>query len=177
VEAETVIIGAAQSGNELAWRQLFAWHFDAVYRFCLALACGRRELAEETAQQAFITAAQQIGRFDPQRGQFRAWLLGIARNRYMTLEAKERRRRRHEALSEEDVGGWAERQGPDLHVHEALARLPADCRRALECKYLKRLTMKEMAEADGSSIEAVESLLRRARDRFAQVYGQVQDSG
>jgi len=64
VEAETVIIGAAQSGNELAWRQLFAWHFDAVYRFCLALACGRRELAEETAQQAFITAAQQIGRFD-----------------------------------------------------------------------------------------------------------------
>ena len=51
---------------------------------------------------------------------------------------------------------------PDLSVHEALARLPAEYRRVLESKYLRRLTMKEIAEADGSSIEAIESLLRRA---------------
>ncbi len=174
MEAETNIIGAAQGGNELAWRQLFAWHFDAVYRFCLALAAGRRELAEETTQQAFVTAARQIGRFDPRRGEFRAWLLGIARNRFLVLQAKERRRRHHEALSQER-GELTEAHPPDLHVHEALARLPADYRRALESKYLKRLTVKEMAEAKGISIEAIESLLRRARDRFAQVYKQVQN--
>jgi RNA polymerase sigma factor (sigma-70 family) len=177
VEAEIVVIIAAQAGSEPAWRQLFTWHFDAVYQFCLALACGRRELAEETAQQVFVTAAQRIGTFDSHRGEFRAWLIGIARNRFMVLQGKERRRRRHETLSQEDRGEWAGRQEPDLHVHEALARLPADYRRALEGKYLRRLTMKEMAEADGISIEAIESLLRRARDRFAQVYGQVQDSG
>ncbi len=176
VEAETVIIGAAQSGNELAWRQLFAWHFDAVYRFCVTLACGRRELAEEAAQQAFVTAAQQIGRFDPRQGQFRAWLLGIARNRFLVLQAKEQRRRRYEALSGREGGEPGAGCEADLRVHEALARLPADYRRALECKYLKRLTMKEMAEAKGISIEAIESLLRRARDRFAQAYKQVQDS-
>jgi RNA polymerase sigma-70 factor (ECF subfamily) len=176
VEAETVIIVAAQSGSEPAWRQLFAWHFDAVYRFCLALAAGRRELAEETAQQAFVTAAQRIGRFDPHRGEFGAWLIGIARNRFMVLQAKERRRRRHETLSQEDAGDPAGGHEPDLHVHEALARLPVEYRRALEGKYLRRLTMKQMAQAKGISIEAVESLLRRARDRFAQVYEQVQDS-
>ncbi len=60
-------------------------------------------------------------------------------------------------------------------VHEALARLPLEYRRALESKYLRRLTMKEMAESDGMSIEAIESLLRRARDRFAQVYEQMQN--
>lgn len=175
VDAETVIVVAAQSGSEPAWRQLFAMHFDAVYRFCLALALGRREIAEETAQQAFITAARQIGRFDPQKGAFRCWLLGIARNRYLTLEAKERRRRRHEALSQENLGNGIEPQEMDLHVHEALARLPADYRRVLESKYLRRLTMKQMAQAKGLSIEAIESLLRRARERFAQVYQQVQD--
>ena len=175
LEAETVIVVAAQGGSEPAWRQLFEMHFDAVYRFCLALAMGRREVAEETAQQVFITAARRIGRFDPQKGTFRGWLLGIARNRYMTLEAKERRRRRYEALSEGASGDWVQRQEPDLHVHEALARLPADYRRALESKYLRRLTMKQMAQAKGISIEALESLLRRARDRFAQVYEQVQD--
>jgi RNA polymerase sigma-70 factor (ECF subfamily) len=176
VDAETVIIGAAQGGNELAWRQLFAWHFDAVYRFCLALTAGRRELAEETTQQVFVTAARQIGRYDPRRGEFRSWLIGIARNRFLVLQAKERRRRRYEALSGQEGSETGEGREADLHVHEALARLPADYRRALECKYLKRLTMKEMAAAKGISIEAIESLLRRARDRFAQVYKQVQNS-
>jgi len=177
LEAETVIVVAAQGGSEPAWRQLFEVHFDAVYRFCLTLAMGRREVAEETAQQAFITAARRVGSFDPQKGTFRGWLLGIARNRYMTLEAKERRRRYHEALSQEDIGGGTERQEPDLHVHEALARLPAEYRRALESMYLKRLTMKEMAEAEGLSVEAIESLLRRARDKFARSYEeQMQDS-
>jgi RNA polymerase sigma factor (sigma-70 family) len=60
-------------------------------------------------------------------------------------------------------------------VHEALARLPLEYRRALESKYLRRLTMKEMAESDGMSIEAIESLLRRARDRFAQIYELMQN--
>jgi RNA polymerase sigma-70 factor (ECF subfamily) len=174
---ETVNVVAAQGGSEPAWRQLFAWHFDGVYRFCLALTAGRRELAEETAQQVFVTAAQQIGRFDPQRGEFRAWLLGIARNRFLVLRAKEYRRRHHESLSRERCGGQAEGHEADVRVHETLARLPAEYRRALESKYLRRVTMKEMAEADGSSIEAIESLLRRARDRFAQIYGQMQDSG
>jgi RNA polymerase sigma-70 factor (ECF subfamily) len=177
VEAEIVVIDAAQGGSEPAWRQLFAWHFDAVYRFCLALALGRRELAEETAQQVFVTAAERIGRFDPQRGEFRAWLLGIARHRFLVLRAKEHRRRRHETLSLEQRGPGAGACEPDLHVHEALARLPAEYRRALEGKYLSRLTMKEMAEVQGVSVEAIESLLRRARDRFAQIYEQVQDSG
>jgi RNA polymerase sigma factor (sigma-70 family) len=80
-------------------------------------------------------------------------------------------------LSQEDPGAATARQEPDLQVHEALARLPADYRRALESKYLRRLSLKDMAEAEGSSIEAIESLLRRARDKFAQIYEQVQNQG
>lgn len=175
MEPETAIINEAQGGSEPAWRRLFELHFDAVYRFCLALTTGRRELAEETAQQTFVTAARRIGRFRPQQASFRAWLLGIARNRLLTLEAKERRRRRHEAMPREENGAAEGRPEPDLMVHEALARLPAEYRWALENKYLKRLTMKEMAEADGMSIEAIESLLRRARDRFAQTYESLQN--
>lgn len=174
VETDSVVIKAAQDGSELAWRQLFDWHFDAVYRFCVVLTGGRRELAEETAQQTFVTAAREIGRYDVRRGAFQAWLLGIARNRFVTLETKERRRKHHERVSREERGEPGER--PDLRVHEALARLPGAYRRALESKYLKRLTMKEIAEADGASIEAIESLLRRARDKFAQVYRQLSNA-
>ncbi len=173
-EPEVSTIQEAQGGSEPAWRRLFEWHFDAVYRFCLALTAGRRELAEEMAQQAFVAAAQHIGGYRPHEGTFRAWLLGIARNRYLTLEAKERRRRRHEAQPREESHVPAASHEPDLMVHEALARLPLEYRRALESKYLRRLTMKEMAESDGMSIEAIESLLRRARDRFAQIYEQME---
>ena len=177
IEPEIATVSEAQSGSESAWRRLFELHFDAVYRFCLALTSGRRELAEETTQQAFVAAAQRIGRYHPQQGTFRAWLLGIARNRYLTLEAKERRRRRYEALPREENHTSTGNAAPDLMVHEALARLPLEYRRALEAKYLRRLTMKEMAESDGVSIEAIESLLRRARDRFTQVYKLMQNEG
>jgi RNA polymerase sigma-70 factor (ECF subfamily) len=173
VELEIATIREAQGGSEPAWRRLFECHFDAVYRFCLALSRGRRELAEDTAQQAFITAAERIGTYQPEQGAFRAWLLGIARNRYMTGQAKERRRQRHERLREETLAPTDNHQ-PDLMVHEALARLPLKYRRALETKYLLRLTMKEMAEQDGTTPKAIESLLRRAKDEFARVYESIE---
>ena len=175
LEPETAIVREAQRGSEPAWRRLFELHFDAVYRFCLTLTTGRRELAEETVQQAFIAAARRIGAYKSRQGTFRAWLLGIARNRYLTLEAKEQRRRRHETLGREGHQNAAEGVEPDLRVHEALARLPVEYRRVLESKYLRRLTMREIAESDGMSIEAIESLLRRARDRFSQVYTLMQN--
>ena len=174
-DAERFVIECARGGSQEAWRELFEWHFDAVHRFCLALTAGRKDLAEEVAQQAFVTVAGRIGRFRPGQGTFRAWLCGIARNRYLTLEAKERRRRCHEGSPCPKQTGSTDRSGPETLVHEVLARLPFEYRRVLEDKYLKRLTMKEMAEADGRSIEAIESLLRRARDRFAPIYESLQN--
>lgn len=173
-EAEIVVVVAAQGGSDRAWRELFELHFDAVYHFCLTLTGGRCERAEETTQQVFITAAETIQRFDPERGTFRSWLLGIARNRYMTLRAREHRRSRHERVPwESDT--TTKRNGADVLVHETLARLPCGYRRALEDKYLRQLTMKEMAQTNGGSIEAIESLLRRARDRFACIYERMQN--
>jgi len=177
MEPEINTIWEAQGGSEPAWRRLFELHFDGVYRFCLTLTAGRRELAEETTQQAFVTAAQRIGRYQPRQGTFRSWLLGIARNRYLTLNVKERRRQRHEGLARDESHATTDNHEPDLMVHEALAHMPLEYRRVLESKYLRRRTMKEMAESDGMSVEAIESLLRRARDRFAEVYELMRNEG
>ena len=173
VNSETFAIQAAQSGSEQAWRELFERHFDPVYRFCVALAGGRRDQAEEVVQQVFVIAARRIHRFDPGRATFRAWLLGIAKNRYMAIRASERRRKRHEELAPKGVSDAGARGSPDLRVHEALARLPLRYRVVLEAKYLRGLSMKEIAADDGASIEAIESLLRRARASFARVYEQM----
>jgi RNA polymerase sigma factor (sigma-70 family) len=174
VNSETFAIQAAQTGSQQAWRELFEGHFDSLYRFCVALAGGRRDLAEEVAHQVFVIAARRIHRFDPGRANFRAWLLGIAKNRYMAIRAGEHRRKRHEEFSSKRDSDAGARGSPDLRVHEALARLPSRYRVVLEAKYLRGLSMKEIAADDGASIEAIESLLRRARASFAHVYEQMQ---
>ena len=176
VDSEIFAIRAAQTGSEQAWRHLFERHFDAVYRFCVALAGGRRDLAEEVAHQAFVIAARRIYRFDPGRATFRAWLLGIARNRPVAVRDSEWRRKRHEESSVKGSSAAAARGSSDPQVHEALARLPLHYRTVLEAKYLRGLSMKEIAADDGASVEAIESLLRRARAGFARVYEQMRTS-
>jgi RNA polymerase sigma-70 factor, ECF subfamily len=175
-DSETFAIGAAQKGSEQAWRQLFEWHFDAVYQYCVALSGGRCDLAEELTQQVFVVAAQRIHRFDVSRATFRAWLFGIVKNRYMTMRNGEQRRKRHEESSIKrgsPANQPARQKTPDLQVHEVLAQLPGHYRVALEAKYLRGLSMKEIASDNGASIEAIESLLRRARADFARVYEQM----
>jgi len=173
VDSETFTIHAAQNGSEQAWRQLFEQHFDAVYRFCVALAGARHDLAEELTQQVFVTAARRINRFDPGRAAFRAWLFGIARNRNMAIRAGEQRRKRNEESSVKRPSEAVTPRDSDLRVHETLARLPSHHRIVLEAKYLRGLSMKEIAVDSSASVEAIESLLRRARAGFAREYEQI----
>jgi RNA polymerase sigma-70 factor (ECF subfamily) len=139
----------------------------------MVLADGRREMAEEVAHQVFVVAVQRIHRFDPNRAKFRAWLLGIARNCHMAISKSERRRERYEKCFAEEGSRAAGQTAPDLRVHDALARLPSRYRLVLEAKYLRGQSMKEIAADSGSSVQAAESLLRRARKGFARVYKQM----
>jgi len=170
VNRETFAVRSAQNGDEKAWRYLFERHFESVHRYCLSLSSGRQDLAEEITQQVFMTAAYRIDRFKPQKGSFRAWLLGIAKNRFLKAQSGEVRHKHHEKQCLEQASQGKKSDAPELFVYEALARLPAHYRSVLEAKYLEGLTVNEIAEANGSTPKAVESLLGRARDKFAQVY-------
>jgi RNA polymerase sigma-70 factor (ECF subfamily) len=172
---ETFAVRSAQNGVEKAWRYLFECHFEPVYRYCLSLSSGRQDIAEEITQQVFITAARRIGRFRQQKGSFRAWLFGIAKNDYMKTQSRELRHKCHEKQFLKNASERKNADAPKLFVYEALARLPVHYRSVLEAKYLEGLTVNEIAEANGSTPKAVESLLGRARDKFAQIYNQIRD--
>ena len=174
-DIETIAVRRAQSGNEDAWRDLFEWHFEPVYKYCLSLSGGRHEMADEIAQQVFTTATRRIGRFRQGKGTFRAWLLGIARNRFMKLRSKELRHRGHRKQLLEETPGSGKVNRDHLLVHQVLAELPARYRLVLEAKYLQGLTVKQIAEANSNTPKAAELLLARARDKFAEVYRRIQD--
>jgi len=175
IDFEALTVVSAQRGDGQAWRNLFEWHFEAVYRYCMTLASGRQEMAEEIAQEVFVTAAGRVNKFKPKKGTFRSWLLGIAKNRFMKLESKEQRRKRYETEFSTESSERENRRSEELLVYEALARLPVRCRLVLEAKYLEGLTVKEIAETEGRTVKATESLLSRAREKFAQVYKRMRD--
>jgi len=91
----------------------------------------------------------------------------------MAILTNEQRRKRHEESSAKRSYDEVTREVPDLKVYEALARLPSHYRIVLDAKYLKGLSMNEIAANSGSSIEAIESLRRRARAGFAREYEQI----
>jgi len=175
IDFEALTVVSAQRGDGEAWRNLFEWHFEPVYRYCVSLACGRQDMAEEIAQEVFVTAAGRINKFKSKKGTFRSWLLGIARNRFMKVESKELRRRRYETQFSTESSERQNGHSQQVLVYEALARLPAQYRLVLEAKYLEGLTVNEIAETQGRTVKATESLLSRAREKFAQVYKQIRD--
>ena len=91
----------------------------------------------------------------------------------MTMRNGEQRRKHHEKSSAKGPSEAVTPRAPDLRVHEALARLPSHYRLVLEAKYLRGVSVNEIAANNGASVEAIESRLRRARAGFAREYEQI----
>lgn len=70
---------ACQDGQ--AFAELYRRHVDRVYRYLLIQA-GHRQDAEDLTAQTFLEALQHIGRYRGE-GEFAAWLLSIARHRWL----------------------------------------------------------------------------------------------
>ncbi len=173
-DIEILTVKDAQRGSEQAWKELFRMNFEAIYQFSLNLTSGRRDIAEEVTQQVFMTAAARIGRFRPQKGTFRAWLMGIAKNKAKKILSKEKRQTKLISQVLEN-NSTRQNQYQETFVYEVLAKLSPHYRAVLEEKYLKRKKVDEIAQANNSTPKAVESLLARARDKFAEVSKQMKD--
>ena len=170
---EILTIADAQRGSQQAWRNLFKWHFEPIYNYCLKLTSGKVDIAEEVTQQVFMTAAAKISSYKTKHGTFRAWLIGIAKNKAKKLISKEIRQK--QLQSQDNNARSNETNQSETFVYEILAELPAHYRSVLEEKYIKGLKVDEIAAAGNCTPKAVESLLGRARERFAQVLKQMKD--
>lgn len=103
------------------------------------------------------------------------WVLGIARHKLMDhYRSEARRERRLEVAWEaEEVDARLADVDDEEARQKALAALgevPALQRAALVLRYLDGLSVSEVADALGRSIEAAESLLARGRESFKRLY-------
>lgn len=172
MDHETRLVRAMARRDRAAWAEMYDLLVGDVFGVVYHLVGRDRAIAEEINQEVWLLAIENFGRFDPVRGRFRHWILGIARHRAL------RHHRRMSGLDliavdaiDESLHGLPP---PDVIenleradvVRAALLCLTEDRRRVILDKYAEGLSVTEIARKSGRSDKAIESLLSRAREQL-----------
>jgi len=164
-ESDRDRVERARGGDQEAWTALFDEHYPRLIRYFRSRVTPS-SAAEDLAAETFVEAYRSIDRFQWRERPFGAWLFGIARNRLLMHYRREGRRR--------DVQlpvSHARDEFLGIELRDALDRLPADYRQALEFRYLIGLSGEEAAAAMAKSHGAYRALLMRATRAFRAEYG------
>ncbi len=153
-------------GEETAFRTLLAGKLPRIHALALRL-LGDSGAADEVAQDTFFRAWRQARDWRPGQARFDTWLHRVALNL-----CYDRLRKRREILVPEPpeqvdpslrVDQRLEREQTVQRVQAALARLPPRQREAIVLHTYQELSNIETARVLEISVEALESLLSRAR--------------
>lgn len=183
VDVDYALLRRISEGDEPALTELLRRHQDRVYRLALRLLRQTQE-AEDAAQEVFLKAYQNAGRFQP-TGTVAAWLNRITANHCLNLLRA--RKSRREVAWEELEGGLergvegfvADAHTPDplaeltgqecaVHLQQALEALPEKQRQALVLKRFGDFSYQEIGAIMGLSAQAVDGLIKRARQNLRQ---------
>lgn len=156
---------------DLAFDVLYRSSRDDLYAYVASL-LRDPAAAEEATATAFERAYRKRNRFDPARGEARAWLFGIARN--AALDELRRRGRRADLVVEpadvaaEPAEESAERSEQRLVLAAALASLEASERELVALKFFAGLSNREIARVVGISESNAGTRLHRAVNKLRE---------
>ena len=157
-----------------AFSELVRRHQSAVRNFLRRLTGGRHAWADDLAQETFLAAYRNLGRY---RGAsaFPTWLFGIAYNVHRSARRRERPAVEwtgdastlaavpgHEQTVPDPTGGADLRQD----LAGALAQLPPDERAALHLCYAEGLTHEEAAAVLACPLGTVKTHVLRAKEKL-----------
>jgi len=141
-------------GNARAFEVVFDRHADAAFSLAYRM-CGRRGMAQDVVQEAFLSLWRSGARYDRSRGSVRSWILGVVRNRTIDLFRRDTVRAGRDVNAEnviermpspEDVARDAERREDARDVRAALCDLPPDQRQVIELAYFGGFSHTQIAE-------------------------------
>lgn len=180
--ADAALVAAFKAGDVRAFDALFARYGQPIFGYVYR-SMGDPARAEELTQEVFLKAFLHLRRTVAETT-FKAWIYRIATT--TCLDAQRAAARRPVAVHEDEaLALLADRAAGDpeqrLIQHEqsravrrTLDALPAPYRQALILRQLQGLSYAEIGEALGISVEAVTSLIHRARQSFRAAYNRTQ---
>ncbi len=145
-----------------AFRQLVLLHQSALRVFLRRL-LGDPGLADDSAQEAWITAYQKISTF--RGGSFRSWLYTIAARKAGRIRSKEGRTESLEAASEAS-GGMETEEGLKLDLERALLRLSPVERSCLHLAGVEEMSHQEIADILALPLGTVKSHITRGKEKL-----------
>lgn len=152
-------------------RDVFITHVEreqeALRGFLLALCCGKKDDADDLAQDALVKAYLSSAGYQD-KGKFRSWLFKIAYNTFLNHKASQRCT---ESIDEaralvSSTNADAEFEHQDLYL--ALRTLPPKERSSITLFYLNGYSIKEIAAITDTSEDAVKKQLSRGRDKLKE---------
>jgi RNA polymerase sigma-70 factor (ECF subfamily) len=164
--AERDLVRRLQEGSEIAYREFVERYQSDVYRVAYGI-IGRRDYADEVAQQVFVKAYFSIKRFDG-RSSLYAWVYRTAINEsYSFLRVKPR----DISYSENSTGQHAvpdEIGSSRDFLNKLLDRIPEENRYVLLLRQLEGYSLTHLAETTGLNEKTIKVKLLGTRQALAK---------
>jgi RNA polymerase sigma-70 factor (ECF subfamily) len=172
--ADEELMSLVAKGQARAFETIYERHCGAAFSLAYRM-CGKRALAEDVAQEAFLSIWRSGGRYDRARGSVRTWVLGIVHNRAIDALRRsvvhERRRASDEGIEErfearERTEVEAARREEANTIRGMLDTLPEEQSRVIELAYFGGFTHSEIAEMLGAPIGTVKGRMRLGLEKL-----------
>ena len=180
VDRDAQLMLGLQKGDEQCFDQLFEKYKRPVANFAYRFT-GRRDIAEELAQDILVKCYLGADTYQP-NSKLSTWIFRIARNHCLNEVRRQDYRYRSVPLPEYGDEQPASMNSPEEEVEAAelkrtvgavLAALPEKQRMALLLSRQQSMSYEEIAQALGTSISAVKSLLNRAKNTLLERLGKL----
>jgi RNA polymerase sigma-70 factor, ECF subfamily len=152
--ADEELMQLVREGDAPAFEIVFDRHGAASFSLAYRM-CGRRGIAEDVVQEAFLSLWRSGARYDRTRGSVRSWVLSVVHNRAIDALRRGVVRDRHNLDDEraaervaapESTEVEAVRREEARHVRSALRELPSEQRHVIELAYFGGFTHTQIAQ-------------------------------
>ncbi|HXQ13321.1 MAG TPA: sigma-70 family RNA polymerase sigma factor [Caulobacteraceae bacterium] len=159
------LLAATGAGDRRAFQALYTATSRRLFGVALSL-LGRRELAEDVLQEAYVRVWTHAWQFDPARGPALAWLSRIVRN--LAIDQIRRERGAHDDIADhaDSLCAPTAPLADRADLHRGLSRLRADQRNILRLAFVQGYTHEELVERLGVPLGTAKSRVRRSLEQL-----------
>jgi RNA polymerase sigma-70 factor (ECF subfamily) len=152
--ADEDLMAMVRDGDARAFEVIFDRHAGVAFSLAYRM-CGRRALAEDVVQEAFLSLWRSGAHYDRARGSVRSWVLSAVHNRAIDAFRRGSVRASRDVADDEVAARLPARELTDQEVERrdearrvrgALEELPPDQRKVIELAYFGGFTHTQIAE-------------------------------
>jgi len=174
--ADEDLMQLVRRGEARAFEVVYDRHANVAFSLAYRM-CGKRAIAEDVIQEAFLALWRSGARYDRARGSVRTWILGIVHNRAIDALRRntvhDRRRASDEGIEErfeaaERTDVEAARRDEAQSLRAVIEELPPEQGRVIQLAYFGGFTHREIAEMLETPIGTVKGRMRLGLEKMRE---------